>query len=279
MSENNESSQVIEFNTEIVRYFVNLTNKDAKFKDAARLVFQNKGLFRPQSTIQRHFQFGDIRFGYIMEQLTTVGIFTIGKTGNCELHFQKLEELEDFFIKCDAQPLLTRKSSLVEKNVIATFPQNFYEENKDKINFLIRFREAEISAEETLILIKNTQKELELSEMLAAGKKLKHKQEEEKIRNSILEKERKKELQKNIYQTLIAEGKILNSAIKKREHIPQNIMDKVWNRDGGRCVKCDSSENLEFDHIIPYSKGGASSYRNLQILCKKCNVEKSNKIG
>ncbi|MEI6823714.1 MAG: HNH endonuclease [Bacteroidota bacterium] len=56
-------------------------------------------------------------------------------------------------------------------------------------------------------------------------------------------------------------------------------MDKVWNRDGGKCVKCGSQENLEFDHIIPFSKGGSSTYRNIQILCKKCNIEKSNKIG
>ncbi|MEI8270115.1 MAG: HNH endonuclease [bacterium] len=56
-------------------------------------------------------------------------------------------------------------------------------------------------------------------------------------------------------------------------------MDKVWNRDGGRCVNCGSQENLEFDHIIPFSKGGATTYRNMQLLCKKCNIDKSNKLG
>jgi 5-methylcytosine-specific restriction endonuclease McrA len=66
---------------------------------------------------------------------------------------------------------------------------------------------------------------------------------------------------------------------KKREAIPQDVQDKVWLRDGGKCVKCGSSENLEFDHIIPFSKGGANTYRNLQLLCEKCNREKSNKIG
>jgi len=66
---------------------------------------------------------------------------------------------------------------------------------------------------------------------------------------------------------------------KKREPIPQDIMDKVWNRDGGKCVKCGSQENLEFDHIIPFSKGGATTYRNLQLLCKKCNLKKLDNIG
>ncbi|NLA50063.1 MAG: hypothetical protein GX876_11455 [Bacteroidales bacterium] len=70
-----------------------------------------------------------------------------------------------------------------------------------------------------------------------------------------------------------------DSGGKKREPIPQEIMDKVWNRDGGKCVKCGSQENLEFDHIIPFSKGGATTYRNLQLLCKKCNLKKLDNIG
>lgn len=61
--------------------------------------------------------------------------------------------------------------------------------------------------------------------------------------------------------------------------IRQDVKDKVWNRDGGRCVECGSNENLEFDHIIPFSKGGANTYRNLQLLCQNCNREKSDKIG
>ena len=69
------------------------------------------------------------------------------------------------------------------------------------------------------------------------------------------------------------------SKTKRRKHIPQNIKDKVWNRDGGKCAECGSSEKLEFDHIIPHSKGGADTYRNLQLLCEQCNRSKSNEIG
>jgi len=66
---------------------------------------------------------------------------------------------------------------------------------------------------------------------------------------------------------------------KKRETIPQDVKDKVWQRDNGKCVECDSKENLEFDHIIPFSKGGSSTYRNIQLLCEPCNRKKHAKIG
>jgi 5-methylcytosine-specific restriction endonuclease McrA len=56
-------------------------------------------------------------------------------------------------------------------------------------------------------------------------------------------------------------------------------MDMVWNRDGGKCVQCGESEKLEFDHVIPFSKNGSNTYRNLQLLCENCNRVKSNKIG
>ncbi len=75
------------------------------------------------------------------------------------------------------------------------------------------------------------------------------------------------------------EDSITEETTLSREPIPQDVQDKVWNRDGGRCVKCGSNLKLEFDHIIPFSKGGANTYRNLQLLCEKCNRKKSNKIG
>ena len=66
---------------------------------------------------------------------------------------------------------------------------------------------------------------------------------------------------------------------KRSRRISQYVKDKVWNRDGGKCVECSSNENLEFDHIIPHSKGGANTYRNIQLLCEPCNRKKSAKIG
>ena len=60
--------------------------------------------------------------------------------------------------------------------------------------------------------------------------------------------------------------------------IPQNVKTAVWQRDQGRCVQCHATEYLEFDHIIPFSKGGATSVNNLQLLCRKCNLAKSDRI-
>lgn len=105
--------------------------------------------------------------------------------------------------------------------------------------------------------------------------------EREKIKENIYKKERKKAIEREALDELINEGLVFNSYIDKqgnRSKIPYDIANAVWNRDGGKCVYCGSCENLEFDHIIPISRGGATSYRNLQLLCEKCNRTKSDKI-
>jgi 5-methylcytosine-specific restriction endonuclease McrA len=61
-----------------------------------------------------------------------------------------------------------------------------------------------------------------------------------------------------------------------REPIPKEVQREVWQRDGGKCVVCGSQERLEFDHIIPHSKGGANTARNLQLLCEDCNRKKTD---
>ncbi len=65
---------------------------------------------------------------------------------------------------------------------------------------------------------------------------------------------------------------------KRRDKIPENVRIAVWRRDEGKCVRCGSRKNLEYDHIIPVSKGGSNTERNIQILCEICNREKSDKI-
>ena len=60
--------------------------------------------------------------------------------------------------------------------------------------------------------------------------------------------------------------------------IPQAVRNAVWQRDGGKCVECEDDQYLEFDHIIPFAKGGASFENNLQVLCRRCNMSKSDKI-
>lgn len=61
--------------------------------------------------------------------------------------------------------------------------------------------------------------------------------------------------------------------------IPSLIKLDVWKRDGGKCVICGSSDNLHFDHIIPYSRGGTSlDAKNIQILCSRHNLQKRDNI-
>ena len=64
----------------------------------------------------------------------------------------------------------------------------------------------------------------------------------------------------------------------RRERIPEDVRIFVWKRDEGRCVQCGSQENLEFDHIVPVSKGGSNTARNIQLLCETCNRRKSDRI-
>jgi 5-methylcytosine-specific restriction endonuclease McrA len=65
---------------------------------------------------------------------------------------------------------------------------------------------------------------------------------------------------------------------RKRQPLRKEVKMYVWNRDGGCCVECYSKEKLEYDHIIPHSKGGSDTERNIQLLCEKCNRSKQAKI-
>jgi len=75
----------------------------------------------------------------------------------------------------------------------------------------------------------------------------------------------------------LREGKGINSP-NQRLPIPGDVKMFVWKRDQGKCVKCGSQINLEFDHIIPVSKGGSNTARNIELLCESCNRKKSNNI-
>jgi 5-methylcytosine-specific restriction endonuclease McrA len=64
-------------------------------------------------------------------------------------------------------------------------------------------------------------------------------------------------------------------------YIPREIMLKVVRRDSQLCQVCFKyvrDDELEFDHIIPVSKGGPTSADNLRVLCRDCNRSKSNTL-
>ncbi len=64
------------------------------------------------------------------------------------------------------------------------------------------------------------------------------------------------------------------TAPNRRQGIPDEVKQYVWQRDGGRCRNCWTDTELQFDHIIPVAMGGSSEPENLQLLCGPCNRAK-----
>lgn len=60
-----------------------------------------------------------------------------------------------------------------------------------------------------------------------------------------------------------------------RPAIPKDVRAQVL--APGCCAYCGATEDLQVDHIYPYSKGGAHSIENFQPLCKPCNYAKRDK--
>jgi 5-methylcytosine-specific restriction endonuclease McrA len=92
----------------------------------------------------------------------------------------------------------------------------------------------------------------------------------------IRQRERRKQRQlKNAHVGLVLDA----DSRPRREAIPREIREAVWKRDGGACVECNETFDLQYDHIIPVSRGGATTVSNLQVLCGDCNRAKSDSIG
>jgi hypothetical protein len=67
--------------------------------------------------------------------------------------------------------------------------------------------------------------------------------------------------------------------IQRRRLIPTTVKLAVWKRDGGKCTICGAKDELHFDHDLPYAKGGTSiTVDNVQLLCARHNLEKSDRI-
>ena len=63
--------------------------------------------------------------------------------------------------------------------------------------------------------------------------------------------------------------------------IPRAVQFRVLKRDNQICAECGKpvlDHDVEFDHIIPWSKGGASEEYNVKLLCRHCNRKKSSKF-
>ena len=62
-----------------------------------------------------------------------------------------------------------------------------------------------------------------------------------------------------------------------KQRIPLNLRRRIIERDGLWCVYCDedlADAEIHMDHVIPESQGGETTYNNLQVTCRKCNLAK-----
>lgn len=213
---------------------------DPLLEDAARLIIATQQ--GSVSMIQRKFAIGYNRAVRIIDRLESSGIIERrnGSSFYTSLHFDNH----------DLEVRLKEFKSESENKYDA-----FISENEEKIDERIKYYAGIISKEKERIEIER---------------------EKEIIKAEIIERNRKKEIRRKAMEELIEENLI--DVPKSRNPIPQEVKDVVWNRDSGRCVLCGSNEKLEFDHIIPFSKGGSDTARNIQLLCENCNRTKSDNI-
>ena len=73
--------------------------------------------------------------------------------------------------------------------------------------------------------------------------------------------------------------RLLTAPLEHSRMIPSEVKRAVWKRDKGQCVECGAGDNLHFDHVIPYSRGGSSLVaENIQLLCVRHNLAKRDRI-
>lgn len=59
-----------------------------------------------------------------------------------------------------------------------------------------------------------------------------------------------------------------------KKSISRSLAKRVFERDAYRCVTCGSHIDLTCDHVVPESKGGPTTFENLQTMCRPCNCRK-----
>ena len=64
----------------------------------------------------------------------------------------------------------------------------------------------------------------------------------------------------------------------KPTRIPAFTRFNVFLRDRFTCQYCGAREDLTFDHVIPRSKGGQTTWENVVAACSPCNLRKSDRL-
>jgi TPR repeat protein len=122
-----------------------------------------------------------------------------------------------------------------------------------------------------------TPSQIEEGQRLASIESLKIKNRTSRADRTAELNRQRKEIQATINRNR-APTKNIPQERQTRMAISSQVRREVWRRDGGVCVKCGSRRNLEYDHIVPVSKGGSNTARNIELLCETCNRSKSASI-
>lgn len=64
----------------------------------------------------------------------------------------------------------------------------------------------------------------------------------------------------------------------KQDRSPAFTRFNVFLRDGFQCVYCGSRDELTFDHVVPRSRGGRTSWANIATACSPCNLKKGGRM-
>jgi hypothetical protein len=62
-------------------------------------------------------------------------------------------------------------------------------------------------------------------------------------------------------------------------YIGKKLEAFVWHRDQGKCTECGATQNLEIDHLKPFSHFGSHSAQNLRLLCRAHNLHFAKENG
>lgn len=70
---------------------------------------------------------------------------------------------------------------------------------------------------------------------------------------------------------------------RKREIVNGNRLSpkdrkEIFEKYGGRCLSCGTTEKIGIDHIVPLMLGGKNDLSNIQLLCCRCNSRKALQI-
>lgn len=68
-------------------------------------------------------------------------------------------------------------------------------------------------------------------------------------------------------------------------HVPRSVVREVSERDGFQCTfrgpdgqRCTERMGLEFDHVVPFARGGKTTADNLRLLCRAHNQHEAERV-